>query len=168
MSHQLSYPDLILGRALHHLWMMSTGGPLQPTSRAPVPRIALCLNKMGTQHQLHVGLYACMYVCMYRPKFYRTSLFVSSECARTDLFDSQCPSGLILERSLHPLWMMSAEGLLQPTSRLPVPQIALCLNKARLLVAGMYVCGYNNLKCRLQDLVYLYKPKTQHQWHVQT
>jgi len=79
----MSYPGLILG-------MM--GGPLQLTLRAcilPVLRTALYLNKT----ELLVACRpVCMYVCMYGPKSYRTSLFLSSECARTDLFDSYFPA----------------------------------------------------------------------------
>jgi len=40
---------------------------------------------------MYVCKYVCMYVCMYGPKSYLTSLFASSECARTDLFDSWFP-----------------------------------------------------------------------------
>src|SRR6218665_351841 len=81
----MSYPGL-------NLWMTPTGGPLQPMSKAcilPVLRIALCLNKTEV---LDVCMCVCMYVCMYGPKSYRTSLFVSFECARTDLFDSYFPA----------------------------------------------------------------------------
>src|SRR6218665_460456 len=93
----MSYPGLIL-------WMTPMGGPLQLTLRAcilPVLWTALCLNKTELLDVcmyvcmyacMYICMYVCMYVCMHGPKSYRTSLFASSECARTDLFDSWFPA----------------------------------------------------------------------------